>query len=315
MEPKSILVDLSTRGGTIMYVITGATGNTGRIIVNGLLARGEKVRAMARSAEHLKPEVAKGAEAFTGHLQDSDTLARALDGAKAAYLMIPPDIENPDFRKYQDQLVESIGKAAEKSGLSHAVVLSSVGADKTERTGPVLGLHNLEERLNGIAGLNVLALRPGYFMENTFPQAALIKMFGMTAGPLRGDLKLPMIAARDIGEYATKALLKLDFQGKQTRELLGQRDLSYNDVASIIGKATGQPELKYSQLPDEQVRGGMMAMGMSGSIVDLILEMGAAMNSGYMKELEPRSAENTTPTSYETFVTEEFVPNYRAAAA
>ena len=298
-----------------MYVVTGATGNTGRIIVNGLLARGEKVRAMARSADHLKSEVAKGAEAFVGQLGDSDALARALDGAKAAYLMIPPDITNPDFRSYQDQLVESIGKAVEKAGLSHAVVLSSVGADKAEKTGPVLGLHNFEERLNRIKALNVLALRPAYFMENTLPQATLIKMFGMTAGPLRGDLTLPMIATRDIGEYATNALLKLDFQGKQTRELLGQRDLSYNEVASIIGKAIGNPDLKYTQLPDEQVRGGMMSMGMSGSIVDLLLEMAAALNSGQMKELERRTAANTTPTSYETFVAEEFVPSYQAAAA
>ncbi len=298
-----------------MYVVTGATGNTGRVIVNGLLARGEKVRAVARHADHLKEEAAKGAETFVGQLGDSDALARALEGAKAAYLMIPPDIRNQDYRAYQDQLVESIGRAAEKAGLSYAVVLSSVGADKPDKTGPVVGLHNLEERLNRIRGLNALALRAAYFMENTLPQAALIRMFGMTAGPLRGDLGLPMIATLDIGEYATNALLELDFHGKQTRELLGQRDVTMNEVATIIGKAIGKPDLKYSQLSDEQVRGGMTSMGMSPSIANLILEMAAALNSGHMRALEPRSAENTTPTSYETFVAKEFVANYRKAAA
>lgn len=298
-----------------MYVVTGATGNTGRVIVNGLLARGEKVRAVARNADHLKEEAAKGAEAFVGQLTDSDTLARALEGAKAAYLMIPPDIGSQDYRAYQDQLVESIGRAAEKAGLSHAVVLSSVGADKNDRTGPVVGLHNLEQRLNSITGLNVLALRPAYFMENTLPQAALIRMFGMTAGPLRGDLLLPMIATRDIGEYATNVLLQLDFNGKQTRELLGQRDMTMSEVASIIGKGIGKPDLKYGQLPDDQTRGGMISMGMSPSIASLILEMAAALNSGHMCALETRSAENTTPTSYEKFVTEEFVPNYQRAVA
>ena len=298
-----------------MYVITGATGNTGRVIVNGLLARGEKVRAVARNASHLKEEATKGAEAFAGQIADPDSLARALEGAKAAYLMIPPDVSNPDYRKYQDQLVESIGRAVEKSGLSHAVVLSSIGADKPEKTGPVVGLHNLEQRLNRISGLNVLVLRPAYFMENTLPQSTLIRMFGMTAGPLRGDLSLPMIATRDIGEYSVNALLKLDFKGKQTRELLGQRDLSYNEVASIIGKAIAKPDLKYAQMPDEQVVGGLTSMGMSASIANLILEMAAALNSGHMRALEARSAENTTPTSYENFVGAEFVPNYRAAAA
>ncbi len=298
-----------------MYVVTGATGNTGRVIVNGLLGRGEKVRAVARNADHLKEEAGKGAEAFVGELGDSDTLARALEDAKAAYLMIPPDIKNQDYRAYQDQLVDSIGRAVEKSELSHVVVLSSVGADKPDKTGPVVGLHNLEQRLNRISGLNVLALRPAYFMENTLAQAMLIRMFGMTAGPLRGDLVLPMIATLDIGEYATNALLELDFHGKQTRELLGQRDVTMNEVATIIGKAIGKPDLEYSQLPEEQVRGGMTSMGMSPSIANLVLEMAAALNSGHMRALEPRSAENTTPTSYETFVAEEFVANYQKAAA
>ena len=298
-----------------MYVVTGATGNTGRIVVNRLLAHGEKVRAVARNADHLKVEAARGAEAFVGQLSDSDSLARALEGVKAAYLMLPPDIRNQDYRAYQDQIVESIGRAVEKAGLSHAVVLSSIGADKAEKTGPVVGLHNLEERLNRIAGLNVLALRPGYFMENTLPQAALIRMFGMTAGPLRGDLSLEMIATRDIAEYAANALLKLDFQGKQTRELLGQRNMTMNEVASIIGKAIGKPDLRYTQLPDDQTRGGMISMGMSPSIANLILEMAAALNSGHMRALEARTAENTTPTTYETFVVDAFLPNYQAAAA
>jgi uncharacterized protein YbjT (DUF2867 family) len=298
-----------------MYVVTGATGNTGRVIVNGLLALGGKVRAVARSADHLKEEAAKGAETFVGQLTDSDTLAQALEGAKAAFLLIPPDIRSQDYRAHQNQLVESIGKAVEKAGLSHAVVLSSIGADKPDKTGPVVGLRNLEQRLNRISGLNVLALRPAYFMENTLPQAALIRMFGMTAGPLRGDLSLAMIATRDIGEFATNALLELDFKGKQTRELLGQRDLTMNEVASIIGKAIGKPDLKYTQLPDDQTRSGMISMGMSPSIANLILEMAGALNSGHQRALEPRSGENTTPTSYEKFVEEEFVPNYQKAAA
>ncbi|HEU5403949.1 MAG TPA: NmrA family NAD(P)-binding protein, partial [Terriglobales bacterium] len=237
------------------------------------------------------------------------------EGAKAAYLMIPPDIRNQDYRAYQDRLVESIGTAVEKAGLSHALVLSSVGADKPDKTGPVVGLHNLEQRLNRISGLNMLALRPAYFMENTLPQTVLIRMFGMTAGALRGDLSLPMISTRDIGEYAVSALLKSDFRGKQTRELLGERDLTMNEVSTIIGKAIGKPDLKYNQLPDEQTRGGLISMGMSPSIANLILEMAAAMNSGYMCALEQRSAENTTSTSYEKFVDEEFVPSYQKAAA
>jgi len=76
----------------------------------------------------------------------------------------------------------------------------------------------------------------------------------------------------------------------------------------------GKPDLKYLQLPDEQVRGAFLQMGISANVADLILEMSAALNSGYMKPLEERTAENTTPTSFESFAVEEFVPLFQGKA-
>ncbi len=178
-----------------------------------------------------------------------------------------------------------------------------------------MGLHYLEQQLNQIDGLNLLHLRAGYFMENTLAQLGLIQAIGKAAGPLRPELTLPMIATRDIGAAAAEALLGLKFTGLNTRELLGQRDLSMAEAAAIIGRAINRPDLEYARLPDEQVRAALMQMGLSASVADLILEMAAALNCGHMRALEPRSAQNTTPTSYETFVAEEFVPRYRGRSA
>lgn len=188
-------------------------------------------------------------------------------------------------------------------------------ADKPDKTGPVAGLHYLEQELNQIDGLNVLHLRAGYFMENTLAQIDIIQKMGMTVGPLRPDLKLPMIAAQDIGEAAANALLTLNSNQKQTRELLGQRDISMSEVAQIIGKAIGKPDLRYVQAPDEQVRPALIQIGMSPNMADLLLEMSASLNSGHMRALESRSSQNTTRTSYETFVTEEFAPLYEGKSA
>jgi hypothetical protein len=58
-----------------------------------------------------------------------------------------------------------------------------------------------------------------------------------------------------------------------------------------------------------------MQMGMSSNMADLLLEMADALNSGYMKMLEPRLAQNTTPTTLDTFVAEVFVPAYQGKAA
>jgi len=297
-----------------MYVITGATGNTGSIVARQLLDRNEKVRAIGRSAERLEPLAARGAEPFVCDVNDAAALNKAFSGAKAVYAMLPPSMNSQDYRADQDRVTDAIAKAVEGAGVEYVVSLSSIGADKARGTGPVAGLHYLEQTLNSIADLKVLHLRPAYFMENTLAQIGIIQTMNLTAGPIRADLKMPMIATRDIGAAAANALIDLDFDDKETRELLGERDLSYAEVASIIGNAIGKPELRYVQLPDEQVRSAFLQMGMSANVADLLLEMSAALNSGHMKPLEQRNADNTTPTSFETFVTEEFLPLYRSRA-
>jgi len=294
-----------------MYVVTGASGNTGSAVANTLLDQGKKVRVIGRHAERLQPFVARGAEPFIAHLTDAEALTRGFQGAEGVYVMIPPNVQSQDFRADQHAISEVIGSALEKAGVRHAVALSSVGADKPDKTGPVVGLYEFENRLNRIAGLNVLHLRAGYFMENTLGQAGAIQAFGKTAGPLRGDLKLPLIATRDIGAAAAAELVKRDFSGHQTRELLGQRDVDMNEATAIIGKAIQKPDLQYVQLPNEQLLPVFIQMDMSYNMGELILEMAEALNSGYMRALEPRSARNTTPTSFETFVAEQFVPFFK----
>jgi uncharacterized protein YbjT (DUF2867 family) len=298
-----------------MYVVIGASGNTGHVAAKTLLSRGHKVRAVARTAARLQALTSQGAEAFPCDITNTDQLTQAFKGAEAAYVMIPTNITSNDVLLSQERVGNSIATAISKAGVPFVVSLSSIGADKPTGTGPVVGLHNLEQKLNSIDSVNVLHLRAGYFMENTLGQAGAIRSMGTTAGPVRPDLKLPMIATRDIGAVAAEALLQLDFKGKQTRELLGQRDLDYREVAVIIGKAIGKPDLGYVQAPDEQFLAAVVQMGMSQNMANLILEMSKALNSGYMKALESRNNKNTTPTSFETFVAEVFMPVYKQQAA
>jgi len=298
-----------------MYVVLGASGHTGHAVARNLLAAGQKVRVVGRSADRLQAHAAKGAEISIADAADASALARAFKGADSAYVLIPPDPTSHDFRAYQDRVSDAIAAAVENAGVRNVVTLSSFGADKSSGTGPVAGLHNLEQKLNQINGANVLHLRAGYFMENTLPQVGVIRALGSVTGPIRPALKLPLIATRDIGGAAADALLRGEFRGKQTRELQGQRDLDYVEIASIIGKAIGKPALGYVQAPDEQLRAAFTQMGMSANFAGLILEMANALNTGHMKALEPRSATNTNPTSYETFVNEEFAPAYREQVA
>lgn len=295
-----------------MIAIMGASGNTGGVAAGKLLEAGQKVRVIGRNAARLERFRNKGAEAFTADVTDAAAMAKAFEGAAAVYAMVPPNLSAPDVPAYQAQVSDALTAAIEGAGVPKAVVLSSVGADKPGKTGPVTGLHHLEEKLSGVAGLDAIYLRAGYFMENLFPQIGAVQHFGMVAGVLRADLPLPMIATRDIGAAAADLLLKLDFTGKQPRELLGQRDVSYAEIASLIGNAVGKPGLSYKKVPAIMLRPALKQAGMSGSMADALLEMADALNSGYMVALEPRSESNTTPTSIETFIAEEFVPRFKA---
>jgi uncharacterized protein YbjT (DUF2867 family) len=298
-----------------MYVVLGASGNTGHIVAKTLLARGQKVRVVGRNATHLQPFAAQGAEVFVADVTDASGLTKAFQQADSAYVMIPPNPASTDFRGYQERVSDAIATAAQKSGIRNIVSLSSFGADKTAGTGPVVGLHNLEQKLNQLNSANVLHLRAGYFMENTLPQVGAIRMAGSAIGPLRPDLKLPLIATQDIGAAAADALSELAFRGKQTQELHGQRDLDYTEATALIGKAIGNPNLGYVHAPNDQIRAAMVQMGMSDNMAGQILELAAALNTGHMQTLESRSPRNTTPTPFETFVAQAFVPAYQQQQA
>jgi uncharacterized protein YbjT (DUF2867 family) len=298
-----------------MYVVVGATGHTGNVVAEKLLANREKVRVVGRDERRLERFKQRGAEAFVGDVTDASAMVRAFSGAEAAYVMIPPNISSPSVLAYQQRVSEALAAALENNGVRHTVVLSSFGADKADKTGPVVGLHTLEKKLDAIPSLNVLFMRAGYFMENILPQVNVIPSVGSMAGPVRSDLALPMIATRDIGAFAAEALSRRDFQGKQRRELLGARDVTYTQVARVVGAAIGKSDLTYKQLPAAPLKPALTQMGMSPNMADLLIEMAEALNSGHMRPLEPRSSQNTTPTTIEAFVAEVFAPAYRAKAA
>jgi uncharacterized protein YbjT (DUF2867 family) len=296
-----------TDGG---YVILGASGNTGSIIANSLLSKGKKVRVVGRDAGRLQRFVRKGAEAFTATMSDAAALTKAFSGARAAYLMLPPAKSRED----QERDGDGIAKAVKESGLRYVVHLSSYGAQVPEGTGPVAGLHSSEQKLNAISGLNALHLRAAYFMENNLAAIGMIRGMGIFGNALLPDLKVPMAATRDVGDYAAQRLVHLDFSGKQTRELLGERDLSMTEATAVIARGIGKPDLRYEQFPYDQAQQALTQMGVPTKGAALYIEMYKAINAGVLIPLEPRSPENTTPTSFEQFVQDVFAPAYHGKA-
>jgi uncharacterized protein YbjT (DUF2867 family) len=297
-----------------MIVVTGASGNTGRQAVEALLASGEKVRAIGRDAKKLEPLTQKGAEAFVGSVQDAAQMSKAFEGATAVYLLIPQAADE-DYRAYQDSVSDTYVKAIRSARVPYAVLLSSLGAQHAEKTGPIVGLHILEQKLNGVPGLNVLHLRPGPFMENLFMSMAPLRSMGFLPGGTDGDLAIPLIATKDIGTYAAKRLHARDFSGSSVQELFGPRDVTMKEIAIAVGNSIGKPKLNYMQVPFMMLEPALVQTGMPKKTAKLLIEMWKAGNAGLLAPQQKRSAENSMLTTIESFVTEVFAPAYLAKSA
>jgi len=296
---------------TPVLTIMGATGHTGGKIARRLLAAGARVRAIGRNPEKLAALASAGAEVLAGDSRDPAFLAQAFRGADAVYTLLATDRQAPDYAARQDEEGEVIAAALRASGVRRVVALSSLGADVPEGTGVIAGLHRQEQRLQEIAGIDLLVLRPVSFFENLYDSLGTIKEAGMLADTVAPELVVPMIAADDIAAVAAEALQARDWTGIAVRELLGPRDISHREAARLIGEAIGQPALPYVQLSEAEMGEALVGAGLSPSFVALYLEMTRAFNEERISPREGRTPANTTPSPLEAFVPE-LAAAYRA---
>ena len=303
-----------------MYTILGATGNIGSKIADILIRKGEDIRLVARTADRLLPSLVKKARAdatyvgeahsYVGDIMETEFLVKAIEGSEAVFTLIPPNLRANKFIPYADKIGESIARAIEIAKVRHVVNLSSIGAEQSQSTGPILGLHEQEKRLNRIKELNVMHVRAGYFMENLLMNIDMIKSKGITGSAVRGDIKLPMIATKDIAEFIAERLVKRDFTGVTVEYLLGQRDLSLIEATMVIGGKIGKPGLNYVTFPYDEAQKGLVNAGLSPDMSRLFIEMSRAMNDGRITGAIKRTKANTTLTSFDKFCDEVFVPVY-----
>ena len=292
--------------------VTGATGNVGSALVHQLLQAGHRVVAVSRPSARLDALKAAGADTHAVDVAtDTAGLTAALKGADAAFLMIPPNITHPDVPAYYDQVIDTLTEAVRASGIKKVVQLSSLGADRPAGTGPIVSAHQLENRLSALHGVDVLALRPTYFMENLYGSIGMIKGMGINGGPMRADVAIPMIATQDIAAYAAQRLDALDFSGHETQPLLGTRDYTMAEATAVIGGAIARPALPYVPFPSADAEQGMIGAGLSPSMAGLYVEMTRSVNEDGLFHNEPRDARTNTPTSLETWVAQAYAPAFQ----
>ncbi|MFI9552959.1 NmrA family NAD(P)-binding protein [Nonomuraea endophytica] len=217
-----------------MYAITGVTGHVGGAAAQELLAMGEAVRAVVR-------DPAKGRDwpqAEVADLGDRAALAAALHGCRGAFVMLPTDLVSDDPDAYHRGLAASIAGAVADSGVPHVVMLSSVGAELAEGTGPIRWLHHLENLLRE-TGTVLTAIRSPHFQEKV--ETVLDAATGAGVYPVFGesaDEPTCMVATRDIGKVVARVLTEppassevVDLDGHSYTE----RQVA-EELAAVLGK-------------------------------------------------------------------------------
>ncbi|MDB4965742.1 MAG: hypothetical protein JWN44_1431 [Myxococcales bacterium] len=262
-----------------MFVIAGVSGRTGSVVASTLLERGHQVRVVVRDAKQGAAWQGRGAEVAVASLDDAAALQKALAGADGVYALIPPAVGADDPQAAQGRVVDAWAQAIEGARPKHVVLLSSVGADRAEGTGPIRIAHRAEEKL-GRAAQAATFLRAAYFQENWAGVVAPMKSNAILPAMIALGRPVAMVATADIGRVAAEALID-GVKAPKVIELAGPRDYTPEEVATIFGGALGKT-LQVVAVPDEAIVPALEQAGFKPKLAALFREMYAGLNSGHI---------------------------------
>lgn len=295
-----------------MIAITGATGQTGSKIANILLDKKQKIRVIGRSEEKLLHLKNRGAEIAVGSQEDVSFMTKAFTGCNSVYFLIPPKMDTFDVRSYYNQLGDIGVEAIKKSNVKTVIFLSSIGAELDAGTGPVIGLHDVEAKLEKLKDTGIVFLRAGYFMENTLTNVSLMKTQRINGNTMPPDAKVSMIATKDIAEKAAELLVSQSGKEHVIVEIFGD-SISYKDATALIGKAIGIPDLPYIQFTEADTLVAMTSMGVSQNLAQSFIEMASSIGKGLIHTTQIDPLKPNTSTTFKTFAQEVFAPIYKKA--
>jgi uncharacterized protein YbjT (DUF2867 family) len=273
-----------------MFVVTGISGHVGSVVASELLDKGEKIRVVVRDEKKAAAFASRGAEVVVGSLDDVAFMTKAFGGATGAFVLLPPKYDAADFRAYQRATADALLAAVKASGLPHVVLLSSIGADLEAGTGPIAALNYFERKLRE-AGCKLTALRPGFFMENVAGSLGVAKAQGIYPSFTPPEVKMPMIATRDIGLEAARALR----EPAPTSTVVDIVGPAYDaaDVAAILGEKVGK-KVAVVAIPPPGWLDALTGAGLPPSLAELYVEMYGAFQSGKVKPCGDRLVEGKT---------------------
>ncbi|MFE4360320.1 NmrA family NAD(P)-binding protein [Kitasatospora sp. NPDC056800] len=263
-------------------LVVGATGQQGGATARALLKAGVAVRALVRdpATARARAVAALGAELVTGDLDDPASLARAAAGARAVFSVQMPDMDGRGFEGEVAQAVNLI-EGARAAGVAQFVHTSVSGAGRHADwpTGRWAWLQpyyaakaGIQDRVREAGFARWTLLKPGFFMENFHPSAAIMFPRGLDGGLvslLKPETRLSLIAVDDIGTAAAAAIAAPERFDRVELELAGDV-LTMADIATVLSRVLGTALTAPDMTEAQAGAAGMPAMGLAqASINDL----------------------------------------------
>jgi uncharacterized protein YbjT (DUF2867 family) len=280
-----------------VIVVTAPTGAIGRQVLENVLDSGEPIRVIARDPSRLPSQTRERVEVVQGSHGDIDIVSQAFIGADAVFWLVPPDPHAKSVEAAYVGFTRPACDALKSRGVRRVVGVSALGRGTAVVGNAGLVTASLAmDDLIASTGVSYRALTMPSFMDNILRQVEAIKNQGLFVSPISGDRKLPTCATRDIATVAARFLLDRSWSGQGQVPVLGPEDLSFNGMAQIMSEVLGKP-VRFQQIPGEAFKARLTGFGMSEAMAQGTLDMMVAKNEG-LDNAEPRTSENTTPTSF-----------------
>ncbi len=242
------------------YLVIGATGNVGSLVVPALLERGEDIRCMVRNPEKAKALREAGAEVVTGDLDDIETVESAMAGIDTVFLVISI---NPNMRQ---QGLDAID-AAVKCGVGRVVRYTAVRTDFDDQMLTQRIQREIDEKLES-SGLSYSHVRPHNYMQGLFAAAPTIQSDSAIYLPW-GDARVATCDLRDIADAAIEVLTGDGHHGK-AYSITGPEALTVHEIAEAISDVIGKT-VSYVDIPPQATKDALMSMGLDEWTIDQYL--------------------------------------------
>jgi uncharacterized protein YbjT (DUF2867 family) len=286
-----------------MILVTGATGTTGRELVDELRRRAVPFRAMLRNPGK-RDVLPPGVDVVEGDFASPETLRRALDGVDHAFLVAPSSERSAELEK-------SFIAAAKQAGVAHIVKLSIAGADRNSTCRFHRFHRDIEIELEN-SGVGWTNLRPNLFMQTTLSYKPTIVSQSAIFAPA-GNSRISIVDVRDIAAVAAVALTEAGHEGRNYL-ITGPQALTYAEIAQHLSEALGKP-VRYVDVPYSAAREAMLQMGLSPWRVEGLIELNDLYKRGEAAEVSDsiRAMAKKEPTSFAQFA-RDFADAFASAA-